>query len=196
MSGEVHTQVRADDLRDGQDAEASALRAQCAMLRVACEQIRQASAATQRDATRIRAASRYLRGELVRARIPRDPACGAIARGLIEEHLGTASAKELADAKTVASELVNNAFLHGKGTIELRITNRRACARIAVIDEGEGAAVRAGHSDGCHGLDIVDALSVAWGVAKGSTHVWAELRATGLAADRPSAPQERIVDSA
>jgi two-component sensor histidine kinase len=83
--------------------------------------------------------------------------------------------------KLVVSELVSNAFLHGKGGIELRLSSRRGRVRIEVIDEGEGAAVRASRQGEYHGVDIVDALALTWGARAGSTHVWAELPLPAIA---------------
>lgn len=88
------------------------------------------------------------------------------ARRIVEEHLGVASADEIADVKLVVSELVSNAFLHGKGGIALRLSNRRGRVRIEVIDEGDGATVRASRQDEYHGLEIVDALALGVGSAR------------------------------
>ena len=142
------------------------------------------AALAQRRSARILAESRRWRGELMRAWLPRDTSCGAVARRLVEQHLGSASSDDIADANMVVSELVNNAFLHGKGSIQLRISSRPGRTRVEVIDQGEGAGIRAGQHEGHHGLNIVDALSLAWGAREGSTHVWAELPVRGAAADR------------
>jgi len=133
-----------------------------------------AARACQR-ATRVRADAKHLRGELFHVELPRAPAAGGVARRLLDVHLGTELAEELADAKTVVSELVNNAVLHGRGAIRLRVSRRRGRIRIDVADEGNDATIRAGNAETLHGLGIVDALSLAWGAHAGSTHVWAEL---------------------
>lgn len=52
---------------------------------------------------------------------------------------------------------------------------RRGRVRIEVMDEGKDATIRTGVHDVPHGLDIVEAVSLAWGAYAGSTHVWAEL---------------------
>jgi hypothetical protein len=127
----------------------------------------------------------------VRTELPRDPSCGAVARRLVEEHLATVCADEIADAKTVVSELANNAFLHGKGRIQLRISRRRGLTRIEVLDQGQGQRVQAGEQTGWHGLDIVDALALAWGTRKGRTHVWAELSTHGPAPGRAWTPAKQ-----
>ncbi len=105
--------------------------------------------------------------------LPREPTAGALARRLVVDRLSpVCTSEEIDDAKTIVSELVNNAYLHGEGPmyLYLRILNRRA--RIGVIDDGEGAdlTVRPGH-----GLQIVQTIASAWGVYEGATHVWADL---------------------
>ena len=183
MPGGDGTQVRLDDFGGTRHADLAYVPTQCRLLRQACAQNQQTAVLAQQEAARIRADARRSRGELVRARLPGDVSSGAVARRLVEAHLGAASADELVDVQTVVSELVNNAFLHGKGAIELRISNRRGRGRIEVIDEGQGTAAQVKQRDGHRGLDIVGALSLAWGTNEGSTHVWAELPATGRAAD-------------
>lgn len=172
-------QARHDEFGGDRHADLAYVRAQCALLGEACTRTHQTAAMALQTGARILADCRRSRGELVRARLPRDASCGATARRLVEGHLAAASADELSDVKTVVSELVNNAFLHGDGAIELRVSSRRGRARIEVIDEGEGAGVRASHQDEYHGLDIVDALALAWGTRAGSTCVWAELPLRG-----------------
>jgi signal transduction histidine kinase len=172
------TSARLDAVAGPSLARIGALRAQCAALRERSSHSHQTALQRCQDSARILADARRSRGELLRERIPRDRTCGAVARRLIEKHLASAPADQIDAAKTIASELVNNAFLHGKGTIELRVSRRRGRARIQVIDQGHGVDVRAAQRDEYHGLDIVDALSLAWGTRAGSTHVWAELPAS------------------
>jgi hypothetical protein len=146
-----------------------------AVLRGTFARNRLIAARAYRHATRTRANTKHLRGELFHVELPRAPAAGGLARRLLDVHLGTHLAEELADAKTVVSELVNNAVIHGRGAIRLRVSRRRGRIRIDVADEGHGATIRAGNAHPLHGLDIVGALSLAWGAREGSTHVWAEL---------------------
>jgi anti-sigma regulatory factor (Ser/Thr protein kinase) len=123
--------------------------------------------------------------QAIRAPLPRDPACGAAARHLLDEQLGPKLAPvTLADAKIVVSELVNNAYLHGDGRIELRMQLLADRLRVEVVDEGENAtiAVREHTNDvGGNGLKIVQALCASWGAFAGTTHVWAELEASSAA---------------
>ena len=108
-------------------------------------------------------------GELFRKSLPRDASCGFVARRLVETHLNQRLDGQLDDAKTVASELVNNAYLHGEGQIELRVCASGVCLRIEVIDQGahsDRVAVRSERS-GSRGLAIVDQLAQRWGDARG-----------------------------
>ena len=115
--------------------------------------------------------------QVFRQSLPRDPSCGRIARRLLEAHLGERFDGELDDAKTVASELVNNAYIHGEGPIELRVCAQDARLRIEVIDSGNNSALVAMHLESCgtHGLGIVYRLAQRSGTREGTTHVWAEL---------------------
>jgi anti-sigma regulatory factor (Ser/Thr protein kinase) len=111
--------------------------------------------------------------------ISRTPGCGSHARRLLERELTPGvSERVLDDVRTVVSELVNNAYVHGRGDIELRLSRSNVKLRVEVVDEGSGAAVdvrQAGAYGGGQGLRIVQALSSDWGAFEGTTHVWAEL---------------------
>jgi hypothetical protein len=172
-------EVRSIGARVRMQTELASLRAQWTVLSEACVVSRQTAALARQEAIRVRAASQRSRGELVRAWLPRDATCGILARRLVEEHLGAdgASAPEIGDVKSVVSELVINAFLHGSGRIELRVSSRRGRARVEVIDQGNAVAFRAGVHETGHGLEIVRALSLVWGVRGRATLVWAELPA-------------------
>jgi anti-sigma regulatory factor (Ser/Thr protein kinase) len=84
----------------------------------------------------------------------------------------------LADVELVVSELVTNAVRHGPGAvITLRlVTEPDGAISGEVVDQGDGVvAIRsheAGQTEGGMGLPIIDALTDAWGVYPGSTHVW------------------------
>jgi hypothetical protein len=156
-------------------ADFDPLREASAVLRDKFARNRLATARARQNRTQTRADSQRLRGELFRVRLPREPTSAGIARRLLEEHLDTHRREEIDDAKSVVSELVNNAVVHGRGAIELRVSWWRGRVRIEVTDEGKDAAIRTGIHDMPHGLDIVEAVSLAWGAHEGSTHVWAEL---------------------
>jgi len=126
-------------------------------------------AITVRDVTR-----------LIEIELPRKPSAGATARRLLERQAAALPAgTRLQELKLVVSELVNNAYLHGRGRIELKLDRRPDCLRVEVVDQGENAAVRIPSrpaGDGGHGLRIVAQLASRWGAYQGTTHVWAELR--------------------
>jgi anti-sigma regulatory factor (Ser/Thr protein kinase) len=121
--------------------------------------------------------------------LPRDPSCGRVARRLLDERLAAeVDAEVLEDAKTVVSELVNNAYQHGTGVIELRLQVLDDRVRVEVVDEGQGASVNMreeGVSGGGRGLGIVQSLACEWGVFEGTTHVWAEIDTESDEADPP-----------
>jgi anti-sigma regulatory factor (Ser/Thr protein kinase) len=100
-----------------------------------------------------------------------------MARRLIEDRFGSELDPDmLDDLKTIASELVNNAYEHGSGKISMRADASAHRIKLEVIDEGENAviAIRANAFDGRgNGLRIVDLLADNWGVFHGTTHVWA-----------------------
>ena len=50
------------------------------------------------------------------------------------------SDRALSDATLIVAELVNNAVLHGQGTITLRASLRAQTVRVEVIDQGSGTA--------------------------------------------------------
>jgi two-component sensor histidine kinase len=95
------------------------------------------------------------------------------------------SPNALADLRVVVSELVTNSVRHGPGNpIRLQVTlEGEGLVRGEVIDEGNGTvAIRSSEAvSGGFGLRIVDALCERWGVFRGSTHVWFELRDSATA---------------
>ena len=116
--------------------------------------------------------------EVFRSFLPRDSSCGSKARRQLEAHFAQRLDGTLEDAKMVVSELVNNAYLHGEGQIELRVGAVQDRLRIEVIDQGHVAKLVVTHLDrpGGMGLVLVDQLSERWGTGEGNTRVWAELR--------------------
>lgn len=117
--------------------------------------------------------------EAAETELPRAPICATLARRLAERQYGQlVERRVLDDLKLVVSELVDNAYVHGKGRIRLKLGRHAESIRIEVMDEGHDAAVgiRAlGGRSGGHGLRLVDHLCPRWGAFAGSTHVWAEL---------------------
>jgi anti-sigma regulatory factor (Ser/Thr protein kinase) len=111
--------------------------------------------------------------------LPRAPTCAATARRWIERTLSTRLGPQaMGDLKLLVTELVDNAYKHGRGQIRLRIVPLADRIRIEVIDEGQGAAIKIrenGPERGGWGLRLVDGLALAWGAYEGTTHVWVDL---------------------
>jgi len=123
-------------------------------------------------------------GESLEVQLPRDPAASRLARQLLAERFSTALASEqLNTARLLATELVNNAVLHGQGQITMKAQADDRQLRIEVIDDGTGferRVRRAGFEGvGGHGLRIVEAEASRWGISEGTTHVWFELERHG-----------------
>jgi|1186.fasta_scaffold159295_2 anti-sigma regulatory factor (Ser/Thr protein kinase) len=111
--------------------------------------------------------------------LPRSLEAGRHARAFVERRFGPhLAARVVGDAKLVATELVNNAVIHGKGRITMRADVRSDAVRVEVIDEGSGNTPKVreeADGPGGRGLRMVDSLSLRWGTFEGTTHVWAEL---------------------
>jgi anti-sigma regulatory factor (Ser/Thr protein kinase) len=119
-----------------------------------------------------------------RLKLPPKPNSPGIARQFVDHYLRRRGLPDDAveTALLVSSELVTNAYRHGEGAIELRVSLRDDRVRIEVIDKGHGEAPAVREQEGDHtggwGLRIVDQLAVQWGVFEGTTHVWADLALT------------------
>lgn len=102
-----------------------------------------------------------------------------MARRIVEEnYAGRLERHKLDDVKLIASELVDNAYVHGQGRIGLKLQLGERQLRVEVTDEGQNASIeirRAGARNGGHGLRLVDLLCSDWGAYEDSTHVWADL---------------------
>lgn len=136
-------------------------------------------------------------GVSIEAELPRDPTAARLARRLVDElSADRLEANLLGRSKLLVSELVNNAVLHGRGRITLRVDVDEDRLRAEVIDEGSGfeRVVRDNTLDhlGGWGLALVDAESSRWGVHEGTTHVWFEIEQPGPGSARPRAPTHRF----
>jgi hypothetical protein len=86
-----------------------------------------------------------------------------------------------ADAQLVASELVENALIHGRGEPRLHLELREGTLTVAVSDGEPREAVLRERTDvrrDTSGLHVVAALATAWGSAPhgaGGKVVWASL---------------------
>jgi anti-sigma regulatory factor (Ser/Thr protein kinase) len=119
--------------------------------------------------------------ESLEVELPRNVGAGRLARRCLDDLAAgtTAAAGELARAKLLVTELVNNAVQHGQGTIRLRLTVDPRRLRADVIDAGPGFQLAVVERDfdrlGGWGLGLVEAESSRWGVRDGASHVWFEI---------------------
>jgi anti-sigma regulatory factor (Ser/Thr protein kinase) len=117
--------------------------------------------------------------KLLELELPRERSCGVLARRALEDRADDLAPEILDDLKLLVSELVDNAYLHGKGRMWLKLERSDQRLRVEVVDEGEGAAVQVRPEPTAHGgygLRIVEELAETWGAYEGTTHVWAELQ--------------------
>jgi anti-sigma regulatory factor (Ser/Thr protein kinase) len=126
--------------------------------------------------------------------LARELSAASQARRWLEARYATAlGGDELDTAQLLASELVNNAVLHGCGTITLRTALDENRLMVEVIDEGSGFERVLDQHDfdkiGGFGLEIVEAASSRWGVHEGTTHVWFELERPGPRVGAESKPE-------
>lgn len=125
--------------------------------------------------------------------LPRAVEAGALARRQLSAWFsGTLDSDELQDVKLLATELVNNAVLHGQGGIHIVAELDDNRVRVEVIDEGQGfehevRRVPFEELSG-RGLGIVEAQASRWGIHEGTTHVWAEVERTGPRLGRHAKP--------
>ena len=104
----------------------------------------------------------------------------AVLRGWL---VGRVPARELGDAELVATELVANSVRHGRldasDVVRVRATEGDGMLHLEVEDPGRAGKPRRREPDplnGGLGLNVVDALSLHWGVGgDGATVVWADL---------------------
>ena len=119
--------------------------------------------------------------EQVHSSFPRLPSSVALARAWADAQLHELLALSVFDAGSVllvVSELVTNAVLHGQGTIWLGLDIEPGCVEIRVRDAGpvfEPPAVTEGLSTSGWGFQVVEAISVGWGVepSESGKTVWA-----------------------
>ena len=106
-----------------------------------------------------------------------------VARSFVRDTLaGWGAGARLDDLVLMASELITNAVLHGRGGMQVAVALTGDLVRVEVVDDGPstvrprpmqpGPEVMTGR-----GLAIVEALSDAWGNGRddrGRTRVWLE----------------------
>jgi hypothetical protein len=119
------------------------------------------------------------------------PASPAVARAYSDHVLAEKGCSDdvRADARLVVSELVTNAVLHARTTIELNVFVGDDALRIEVSDQGRDRPQIWAH-DGTsgRGLPILEALVQSWGVldlGSGKT-VWCEMTLPASSAGPPT----------
>jgi anti-sigma regulatory factor (Ser/Thr protein kinase) len=110
-------------------------------------------------------------------RLPAEARAAGVARRELEPALTKLSPSRRADARLLATELVTNAFRHGRPPISLTIEVEEDTLRVEVADAGDGRPTRRLEpgADGGWGLLLVESSADRWGVADGSTSVWFEI---------------------
>lgn len=102
-------------------------------------------------------------------------------RRAVRERLARCGVVDTADAELMVSELVGNAILHAATPIRVAVRCTEEKALVEVQDGSSVMPEARGHEPmrpGGHGLRIVDALSVRWGVRPcdtGGKIVWFEV---------------------
>jgi anti-sigma regulatory factor (Ser/Thr protein kinase) len=95
----------------------------------------------------------------------------------------------LGDVLLVATELVTNAYDHGQGPVQVRMSRTAAPCRVRIEVEDSSAehpvvTVPSPETPGGRGMHIVDKLAANWGVAEhsatGGKTVWAEVSCDGV----------------
>ena len=111
--------------------------------------------------------------------LPMESTAAAIARQHVRDVASTTN--EVIDAELVASELVTNAWAHGRGTITMTITVADDVMRLEVCSDSDGVPHQVASSDESpegRGLLLIEKLASDWGhVRRGSTLcVWADVQ--------------------
>ncbi|WIX98868.1 ATP-binding protein [Amycolatopsis mongoliensis] len=97
--------------------------------------------------------------------------------------LGRIADDQLGDVLLVATELVTNAYDHGRGPLRVRMSHTPVPCRVRIeVDDScpdhPVITTPAPDTPGGRGMQIVDKLATAWGVldhATGGKTVWAEI---------------------
>ena len=119
------------------------------------------------------------RGDIMaQTRLPPELASAGVARRFVDWALrGTVKPADIEVAVLLASEVVANAVLHARTSIDLVIRNVNGCVQVEASDAETTEAVEVDgvlSSESGRGLTIVSALSEEWGViptSRGKT-VW------------------------
>jgi anti-sigma regulatory factor (Ser/Thr protein kinase) len=114
--------------------------------------------------------------------LPRTADSPGIARLIVTAHGSSLSSDRLRSANVIVSELVSNAYRHGRGRIELTVESGPDGIRAEVHDEGLGtiATPDPRPARGGWGLTFVDRLADSWGVDDNDSRVWFQVGLTAV----------------
>ncbi len=131
-------------------------------------------------------------------RVPRGRSSARFARRLVREYCRThrIDTQTAADVELMTSELVTNAFSHGRGAPNITIKQLKTTDyQVRITSQGdpfEWDSIRERPDDGLGswGLRIVDQLATRWGIefGQGNITVWFEFQHSPCAPIRSCAP--------
>jgi anti-sigma regulatory factor (Ser/Thr protein kinase) len=105
--------------------------------------------------------------------VPRGPSASSFASEELHKRLrGSLDAERLESLKAVIWELVDNAVVHGRGTIRMHVVLDGDELRGVVSDEGDSFARPAAAAGG---LARVESHVTRWGVSEDGARVWFEV---------------------
>src|ERR1700712_1614306 len=123
--------------------------------------------------------------DTARLELPATPAAASVARLFVRclcEEWGVAAVADVAEL--LSSELVTNAVLHARSSIELEAARTSSALRVDVRDVGDGQVQpkpnpASSEAEGGRGLSIVASLAESWGVdeSEAGKSVWFTLAA-------------------
>lgn len=125
-------------------------------------------------------------------RLPKDTRAPLLARAFVRKELGGLHSAEVRDrVELLASEIVTNAVVHAGSLVTMDVVCEASGAVLVEVADGSPVHPVLREVDlldeSGRGLEIVDKLSVEWGVREGGLREL-EPAAAGAGADRGSAP--------
>lgn len=100
--------------------------------------------------------------------LPPEPASATRARALARERFGTSYSRDTLDTiALLVTELVTNAILHARTTLQLTLETRPGLVRICVEDESNDQPTLQHYASDAvtgRGLALVEQLASSWGV--------------------------------
>lgn len=122
--------------------------------------------------------------------LPGEPRAARRARDVVRRRL--AGRGELDTVTLLASELVTNAVVHGRGPLVFVLEAAPSVVRVSVLDHAQAtptAVLTGPMAEGGRGLAIVDALASRWGVERDGKGRWVWFE---VDAHRPPSPLRHL----